>query len=448
MKNALKLPSEFIRLEAKPGGEGNPDSKVDRTGGRYGAGLIRGVSLCSVGEALGHGFWIDAEFLQQIVDLSPEMMKSRFTHPSLCADGTGKALGSIDNQSVAGEKTIGDLHFTKTSHKTPSGDLATYVMGLAEETPQDFGLSIVFKHDMAAIEEFALANGGRIVETEYGREIIDFKSPDPRNVQNLLHARILMMRAADVVDSPAANPDGLFHRPDELLSDAGELLDFVLGQSAAVPALSSALGLNVAPERIREFVSKRLADAGLSVVKGTDMAKVKGKPDSALAEDDKEKKDPPPAEGQPEGEKKDPPPADPKKEEAAGDPPPVEEEEDDEDEAGDMEKKSACSDPAKADLAKFCETFGHEAGAKYFLAGTSLTDALSAHVKAQDKTIKEQGEKLAAFAKSGVEPVGFGAAKDPKRDKSNPATAGGEDGSELTTGREKIAAALADKSEA
>jgi hypothetical protein len=42
--------------------------KIEPIGGRYGAGLIPGVSLCTRGEALGHFTWIDAFMIGQIVE--------------------------------------------------------------------------------------------------------------------------------------------------------------------------------------------------------------------------------------------------------------------------------------------------------------------------------------------------------------------------------------------
>lgn len=430
-KTAIKDAPTFERFAASTDPAAN--SRVDRQGGRYGSGLISGVSICSRGEALGHRLWCDPVMLQQVLEFTPtdgKLLKSRFTHPGLCSDGMGKALGTIENVTVAGDQVYGDLHFYGTAHNAPDGDLAEYVMNFADEDPANFGLSIVFKHDFEAEEEFLLANGGQWVETEDGPIIIGFQSPDPDNVNNYPHARIRALQAADVVDEPAANPNGLFHRENQAIADGSRLLDFVLGRSTEVPALS-ALGVDVHPERVRSFVSNYLASAGLTVgqadPKGdTDMAIKNAKPKGKLAAgQDPQEEEKKPAETKP-GETK---PAADETKPTDGDPEPDGDESVSEDpkaakpadgkmdpeECDDMpaeeetdanaDPASKCSDPAKADLAKFCSTFGYEAGSKFYLEGVSFEAAQTKHISALTAERDAMKQKLDAFATSGIEPL-------------------------------------------
>ncbi|WP_373649021.1 hypothetical protein [Schlesneria sp. DSM 10557] len=410
------------RLEAAS--DPKAKARVDREGGRYSSGVIYGVSLCSRGEALGHYMWIDDEMLTQIVDgtpVEPKLLKSRFMHPDLCTDGMGKALGTIENTKKVGDQVYGDLHFYQAAHSAPDGDLAGYVMTLAEEDPGNFGLSIVFMHDWEAEELFEAEHmqdielkddDGNVIETRK-----KFVSPDPLNVQHMRHARIAQLRAADVVDEPAANPNGLFHRENKVLADGTKLLEFVFGQSQEAPALSSSFGVEVAPERLKSFVTKFLAKAGMTLSKGADMTKK-----AALSED--EKKDEEKKEDKELGEEKkedeestseD----DKKDEEQASD-------EDDEDKASededeDKSKTSKASKGGKPDatLQEYCKEFGNDSGAQYFMDGVSFKAAQSKHIASLNAQIKERDEKLAAIAKMGVDPAAFTAAPDPKRDKSN-----------------------------
>ena len=155
------------------------------------------------GEALGHDLWIDASFLEDVRDeINAGGIKARFTHPGLSSDGIGTKLGRFYDAEIIGDQVYADLHFQEAATKTPDGDLADYVMTLAEETPEDFGLSIVFEHDVQDMERLTDEN------TVNGR----FISPDEDNKNNYEHARLAALRAADVVDTPAANPDGLFQR--------------------------------------------------------------------------------------------------------------------------------------------------------------------------------------------------------------------------------------------
>lgn len=240
------------RLAASRGGR----SSVSQTGGRHGAGLIRGVSVVTRGEALGHRLWIDREALQQVAAAinSGSGVKSRFTHPSVSGDGLGTMLGHITNAKIVADRVIADLHFVQSAHSTPDGDLAGYVMRLADESPESFGASIVFRHDFDAEQELVDKH------TDVSGE---FRSPDPDNVDHHPHLRIASLRAVDAVDDPAANPKGLFSRGQEIGREADALLAYSLGLSTERPALSS---LSVDAERVAQFVGRFLESHNLRIV--------------------------------------------------------------------------------------------------------------------------------------------------------------------------------------
>lgn len=252
-------PARFEHITTTPPADSGV-ARVEREGGRYNAGLIRGVAVLSSGEALGHGTWVDYEML---ADARDEMaradkpkngdnpgIKSRFTHPSLSGDGLGRFLGRVENPrlDLAHGVLRGDLHLSATAHDTPDGNLAEYVMDLAEEDPAAFGLSIVFERDLDAEDAFVAKHSTYDEETRRHR----FQSPDGRNTENLPHARIKELRAADAVDDPAANPSGLFHR-QEIAHEADALLSFVTGQTADVPQLQGSAFSAIHPARIQRF---------------------------------------------------------------------------------------------------------------------------------------------------------------------------------------------------
>ena len=231
-------------------------SEIDRDGGMYGFGVINGASIITRGEALGHDLWVDADFLSDVTAAGNAKnfgLKARFTHPGLSSDGLGTYLGKVHNLRTEGDQVIGDLHFQESATKTPDGNLAEYVMQLAEDAPEDFGISIVFDHDAAASELHTLEN------TQGGR----FVSPDEDNKNNYPHARLAQLRAADVVDSPAANPDGLFHREQQIAQDAEGLFEFAFGLSDERPTLQA---LSVDGDRIRAAVSRFLSRHNLSLI--------------------------------------------------------------------------------------------------------------------------------------------------------------------------------------
>jgi hypothetical protein len=228
--------------------------QISRSGGDYQAGLLSGVSLIATGEALGHDMWIDEVTLEQVAQYANQGkhgVKSRFTHPSMSADGMGRHLGRIKNVRVDGYRVLGDLHFAQSAHATPEGDLAEYVMTLAEEDPAAAGLSIVFEHDQEAEQEF-------IAEHSSGK----FASPDANNTKNFPHVRLEKLRAADIVDEPAANPDGLFDR-QTLARDVDELLSYAAGISVDKP---KSLAFGVDADRASQFLGRWLERHQLSIV--------------------------------------------------------------------------------------------------------------------------------------------------------------------------------------
>lgn len=223
--------------------------QVDRKGGKWEMGIIRGVSLNTRGEALGHELWCDADFVQKVCDLTNEKnlgLKARFTHPGLSADGVGTKLGKFFDARVVGDRVLADLHFQEAAYNTPNGDLATYVLSMAEDTPEDFGLSIAF-----------------------GYHEVKEENTDPENVEEYDIPLLSELYACDVVDTPAANPDGLFKRGQEAAVEADSLLSYALGLSDSPPEQSL---FNVDGDRAKQFVARFLANHGLSITKENQMA--------------------------------------------------------------------------------------------------------------------------------------------------------------------------------
>lgn len=236
---------------------------IKRGNGMFGAGLIQGVAVVTRGEALGHGYWLDSQFLDQtqaaldgLTRGEARGAKARFTHPDMSSDGMGKKLGRLRYGKRDGDIVRGNLHFYASAHQTPEGDLAGYVMDLADEDPAGFGTSIVFMHDWPAEQEFAVANGAVVKEDKYGTylDMTDFHSPDGDNVNQMIHARLAELYAVDVVDDPAANPGGLFYR-DPVFADAEATASFALGLTHEAPALQA---LSINPNRVQVFVKKFL----------------------------------------------------------------------------------------------------------------------------------------------------------------------------------------------
>jgi hypothetical protein len=196
----------------KVGGTKSRPVGVDRD-----AKILRGYVVVQQGPIKDGRGEFDAEGLQQTADLinaSASGVKSRFTHPSLSSDGLGKFLGRAKNASVGDGQVRADLHFAESAFNTPSGDLAGYVMDLAEEDSDALSSSIVVKPK----EVYRTTKDGKREVGENGQSLPPLWYP-----QKIL--------ASDIVDEGAA-VDGLLaagidvdELPDAVLYAASELLN-------------------------------------------------------------------------------------------------------------------------------------------------------------------------------------------------------------------------------
>lgn len=89
----------------------------------------------------------DTEGLRQIVAMANGGrmgLKSRFTHPGLSSDALGTHLGRSVNFRMDGDdKVRADLIFADAAFNGPKGNLAGYVMDMAEQDHEAIGSSLV-----------------------------------------------------------------------------------------------------------------------------------------------------------------------------------------------------------------------------------------------------------------------------------------------------------------
>jgi hypothetical protein len=165
---------------------------VDRKGK-----VIRGFAVMSKGNVKDMRGWeIDNTTLEQIVEAGNAYkmgLKCRFGHPNMSGSALGTFLGRIKNFRVEGDVARADLFFSDSAFRTPDGDLAGYVMDLAEQDPDAFGTSVVLR-DFEL--EARLDENGEPEKDEKGEELPPL-------------LRVKGLSAVDAVDDPAAN-DGMF----------------------------------------------------------------------------------------------------------------------------------------------------------------------------------------------------------------------------------------------
>jgi len=184
--------------------QGSNPQRVDRENN-----IIFGMTLIQADrEALGHDLFIDQTMIRQVTKLGKARgdvgIKARFDHPNACVSSMGTQIGYFKNFKTIGNKSTADLHLGSLAFSSPNGDMGTFLLDAAEETPDIMGNSIVFSQ-------------GEPVLFEAGED----DNPDDIRF-NLPHARCANLLGCDVVDQGAAT-DGMFSilgRPDYLAEQA------------------------------------------------------------------------------------------------------------------------------------------------------------------------------------------------------------------------------------
>jgi hypothetical protein len=134
--------------------------------------IIEGVSVISVGEAKGHGLFVDRITLQEVKACAESYaggVKVNLDHGA----GIKDIVGFCDNFRIIGDKLVADLNLLQNAERKD------YVLEIAEKLPDTFGISIAFSGPVREID------GKRFASCEE-------------------------LYSADLVQTPAANPTGLF----------------------------------------------------------------------------------------------------------------------------------------------------------------------------------------------------------------------------------------------
>ncbi len=176
----------------------------EATGGHFDAGVVRGVAVTTLGEAAANvSFWIDRTFLREVcgtINAPAAGIAVRLGHPAIDDIENEETVAELHDARIVGDAVLADLHFLDYAAENPCGNLAELLGGIMLASPSAMGLSLRFAQDldrMAAFLDEHTING-------------EFQSPDPRNIDGLPHARLKWLHAVDLVDEPAANPNGIF----------------------------------------------------------------------------------------------------------------------------------------------------------------------------------------------------------------------------------------------
>lgn len=158
-------------------------------------GIIKGFAVVTKGITHDERGEFDEQELDKIIEMGnsdPNGLKSRFGHPNMSGTALGTFLGRVRDFRRDNEIVRADLHIDDTAHNTPQGNLADYVMNLAENDPNAFGASMVINWE----PEYRVEKDGTSKKDEKGNSLPPF-------------IRTEKLRSVDIVDDPAAN-NGMF----------------------------------------------------------------------------------------------------------------------------------------------------------------------------------------------------------------------------------------------
>jgi hypothetical protein len=228
-------------------------AEVDRENG-----AIYGIACCTEGEALGHRVWLDGSFITALVKLGKAQkmgVKARFGHPNMSGEALGTYVGRFQNFRQEGTKAIADLYFDDSAKVSPNGDLADYLMTLAETSPDMFGASIVFS---IGGYYFKKTSGDSIKTSDHYRNQEEGKVDYQLELDDYGDAKyyvsIKELYGTDLVDEPAANPSGLFSQFSSTNLHADKFAVIATSFLNQNPHIAAFVEKN--PHKITEFMAK------------------------------------------------------------------------------------------------------------------------------------------------------------------------------------------------
>lgn len=165
------------------------------------AGSMQAVSLIQLGEARGHGIYVDELSLGSALEvLGSTNLPAFITHKgALKEDRMLKQVGFFSGFYIDEGKLKAEKFRALESFRQDESESFNRLFDLASEMPDAFGLSLVFEADLVWV-------------SEDGKEVSIKEDGGDRAVRDLPSIRFISISSADFVDEPAANEDGLFSK--------------------------------------------------------------------------------------------------------------------------------------------------------------------------------------------------------------------------------------------
>jgi hypothetical protein len=225
-----------------------PRKKVGRYEVNEKTGTMSDVSLIQIGEAKGHGVWIDAQSLESGLEAVGGSLPAYVTHEgAVDSDRLLKEVGLFSGFYIEDGKLKAESFKALESFRVDEAERFRRLFDLAREMPDAFGLSLVFEARLVWIME-----GGEEISVE--------DSDGEGAIRSIPSVRFISIRSADFVDAPAANKEGLFnsHTKIETIMAKENLIELspeeeiLLDEATEAEVTENAEATNAEPEQLDE----------------------------------------------------------------------------------------------------------------------------------------------------------------------------------------------------
>tara|TARA_R110000822_G_scaffold281222_2_gene402911 strand:+ start:64 stop:1230 length:1167 start_codon:yes stop_codon:yes gene_type:complete len=162
-------------------------------------GTMEAVSLIQLGDAKGHGIYVDGISLATALEvLGQSNLPAFITHEgALKEDRMLKQVGVFSGFYIDEGKLKAEKFKALESFRDDQTESFNRLFDLAKEMPDAFGLSLVFEAELVWVYED-------------GKEISVHDGDGVGSIRKIPSVRFSYITSADFVDAPAANEDGLF----------------------------------------------------------------------------------------------------------------------------------------------------------------------------------------------------------------------------------------------
>lgn len=247
-------------------------------------GILPDVVMLQEGEAKGHGFHMEAEFVNDLVAYDQKHygkrgLKNRFGHPGASDDTMGKQMGYFRNfrtREKGGKmQAIADLHLLEAADFSPTNpNMREWMLRMAEEAPDFVMQSIVFRPG----RYYQKAKDGKKkyvyeytkVKGDDGETYDEWVSADPAlgNVyiefgdrgQHFYTDTVEAGAATDSLFSTEANPHLLVSKALSWLDEHPELKEFALLHPEKVQDFLRSLGIETPKHQPRKTLTMTLKE--------------------------------------------------------------------------------------------------------------------------------------------------------------------------------------------